>query len=77
MCFLTWFQILTKYQSYYLLFFLVFHILFPIEFIFKWAVMIRFGFLLSISFNASFLAPLQGKFHSNNLWQVRPTFQYF
>ena len=30
--------------------------LFLIELIFKWAIMIRFGFLLSISFNASFFS---------------------
>ena len=51
--------------------------LFRIELMFKWPFMIRFGFFLRILFNTSFLASLQRKFHSRDLWQIGLTFQYF
>ena len=54
MCHLTLSQIAAKYQSYYLLHLFSISNLFRIELIFKWAIMIRFGVFLRISFNASF-----------------------
>ena len=49
--------------------------LFFIELIFKWAIMIRFGFFLRISFNASFFSDSSELVHSVDLWQVCLTCQ--
>ena len=51
--------------------------LFFIELIFKWAIIIRFGFFLCISFNASFFSDSSELVHSVDLWQVCLTCQCF
>ena len=50
---------------------------FFIELIFKWAMMIQFGFFLQIAFNASSLPFCMSKFRSVNLWQFFLILQHF
>ena len=52
-------------------------IFFFIELIFKWAMMIQFGFFLQIAFNASSLPFCRSKFRSVNLWQFFLILQHF